>query len=376
MTLDRAHPAWSLVEQSSTPSVDHSRTTIELIKLFGVASIFAAGVILGQSRRRTEFFINMLTTFAAIYGLWAFLSFVLAPDTIMGFGEKALFPDRLTASFLSANTAGTVFGMALVIAVGVLIQRLMNTGAAAAGRPRLAATLSTGALPTTIVLVTATALMLTASRTAILATGVALTLLVLAEAALRRWSAKFFFGVLLPSGTIAMIGALLLSGSLFLARIAVVSNETLSRAMIYGSHWRVIKASPSQGFGLGSFEEVHHSLLTPETLPYVWDVRAMHNVYMQWLEGAGWLGALPMFLCCLALLVLIAWKAVMRQPLAYVSRMILGASAVLLLHGFTDFALENPSVAGFWACLLGVGAGAPAGKRQKNNDGLSSTNQK
>jgi O-antigen ligase len=146
--------------------------------------------------------------------------------------------------------------------------------------------------------------------------------------------------------------------------------------MIYGSHWRSIKAFPIQGFGLGSFEEVHHSILTPDNLPYVWDVRAMHNVYMQWLEGAGWLGAVPMFLSCLALLALITSKALTTQPLAYVSRMILGASAVLLLHGFTDFALENPSVAGFWACLLGVGAGAPARNRPKNNDGLSSTNQK
>ncbi len=357
LSLDAPHLAWRLVGIPSTPSVDHSRTVIELIKLLGLACIFAVGVILGQSRRRTEFFFAASAALGAGYGLWAFLSFLTAPDTIMGFGEKALFRERLTASFLSPNTAGTFFGAALVIAVGVLIQQLSRSRAASGGRPALAAVLSAAAVPFAVVLTTLSALMLTASRTAILATGGVLFLLIIAEAIARRWSIKVLLGVLVPVGVAAMAGALAISGSLFLARIAVVSNETLSRTLIYGPHWRLIKAFSLQGFGLGSFEVVHHGLLTPQQIPYVWDVRAMHNVYMQWLEGAGWLGSIPMFGCCLILLLSIGWKSVTRDSAAYTGRMILGASGVILLHGFTDFALENPSLAGFWACLLGVGAG-------------------
>ena len=87
---------------------------------------------------------------------------------------------------------------------------------------------------------------------------------------------------------------------------------------------------------------------------------AAHNVYLQWIEQAGVVGAALMFLCIglIALRVMRgAWRR--RRMRAWMVG-ILAVLALFLGQGLGDFALEVPAMAAFLSLLLGLGCGVAA----------------
>jgi O-antigen ligase len=352
--LDPPHSVWSLVGAPSTPSVDRSRTLVEIIKLLGLACIFAAGAILGQSATRARYLLTALGAFSFAYGLWAFISFIAWPGTFMGLAAAPL-SNRLLASFSSANTAGTFFGMVVILSVGLLTRDLARAPKARPGRSTFEPLLSAAAGPSALAFLAATALLLTASRSAVAATGAVLLVFVLVEGVVRRWRWRVWLLVLLPAALLVLGILLTLSGTAFFQRLDYVKVDAASRAAMYAQHIQAMKPDPWMGLGLGAFEPVHRQLINSAQYDYLWNIRAMHNVYLQWRQGAGWLGSAPMFLCIALALLSIAVAAANRRPAAVHLRIVLAMSAVVLLHGATDFALEEFSLAGFWAFLLGIG---------------------
>jgi O-antigen ligase len=83
-------------------------------------------------------------------------------------------------------------------------------------------------------------------------------------------------------------------------------------------------------------------------------IRSILNVYLEWLENAGVVGAAPMFLC-IGWLILATFRRTLRR-----SRMVralaglIAVDAVFLIHGATDFGLEVTSIAALWSWLLGL----------------------
>jgi O-antigen ligase len=152
---------------------------------------------------------------------------------------------------------------------------------------------------------------------------------------------------------IAVAVALLIGGNdLLWSRMAERSAGLGDRSDLFAVHWAAFTASPLFGWGLGSFDLVNLQLLTAETAPSLWHIRATHNVYLQWLEEAGLVGAVPMF-------ALIGWVIVTAagHRRGRGQTLLLGllcANGVILIHGLTDFALQVPSIAAFWSFLLGV----------------------
>jgi O-antigen ligase len=124
--------------------------------------------------------------------------------------------------------------------------------------------------------------------------------------------------------------------------------------VIFSVHWNAFLQSPLFGHGLGSFSAINAQQMTPENFGALRTIGATHNVYIQWLEEAGVLGALPMF----ALIALIIATATRRSSLqdtgATLQRGLIAANLVLLIHGTTDYAIQVPSIAAFWAYLLGL----------------------
>jgi O-antigen ligase len=108
------------------------------------------------------------------------------------------------------------------------------------------------------------------------------------------------------------------------------------------------------GYGPGVFETVNKTLISGANFSELWNIRAAMNLYLQWLEQGGLIGAAPMFLCIALILVQTFRGAMERSRMTGPLFALLAADLLVLFHGATDFALETPSVSAFWAFLLGL----------------------
>jgi O-antigen ligase len=160
---------------------------------------------------------------------------------------------------------------------------------------------------------------------------------------------------------VAMVG--IAGADTLWARLDTVDADAANRGIIFAAHWRAFLESPIFGHGLGSFTAINNQQMTPENYGALRTIRSTHNVYIQWLEEAGLLGAVPMF----ALIALIITRAVRRSGRlntgATIQRGLIAANLVILAHGMTDYALQVPSIAAFWAYLLGLQFAYGKGRR-------------
>lgn len=333
------HPTWAYLGlERGSASIDPSATILELVKLLGLASIFLLGAIAGASDDRARATINWFLIAAGLYALWAFFGFTTG--TVFQTQSR-----RLEGSLMSPNTAGTFFGVVLVIALGAFLSTLR-------GGPSGRHLNSTTAYGLGVMAFSA-CLLLTASRGA--AMGVALAVATL-------------FGLLFFSGRINWSRASLITftallvgflgvavfGERLIERWANWDADAASRQTMFAIHWRAFLDAPLSGYGLGTFDIIHRISVTAETLPAMWTVRATHNVYIQWLEEAGLVGALPMFACIAVIIGVALVRGFKRSRMTYLLFALIAANVVTLVHGYTDFALQTPSFALMWSFLLGL----------------------
>lgn len=199
----------------------------------------------------------------------------------------------------------------------------------------------------------ATCLMLTASRAGAASTAAAIAVLMLwdAFASGRRLSARG----LIIAAAVMLAGLFLISGAgdrLWL-RFDALEQDAVVRRVILDEHWEAFLASPLFGYGLGSFVDLNAMIMTPGTFGNLL-VGSAHNVYLQWLEEAGVVGAAPMFALIAFIILTSAWRAGTSHRGGELARGLVAANLVVLLHGLTDFALQEFSIAAMWAFLLGL----------------------
>jgi O-antigen ligase len=330
------HPVWAYLNISpGAATVDRSATTLEIIKLLGLACVFLLGAASGGSDTRARLAVNAVLVLGVLFAAWAFFGFVTNPDRREGL--------RLEASFLSANTAGTVFAALFVLCSGPLAQRLLGSRPGTRGGAPVA-------LAALLFLIT---LFMTASRGGLLATasGFGVMVVLLAFSGRLKWSRALLFA---GGGALAMFALLAVGGQFLLTRLMGHTQEFGSRTDILKIHWQAFLESPLFGYGLGSFDVVNRMLLDPATFPKVWTVRAAHNIYLAWLEQGGLIAAVPMFACIGVLILTTLRKAFRRSRMVTFLFALAGVDAVFLVHGATDFALEMFSVASLWTYLLGL----------------------
>jgi O-antigen ligase len=340
---------WLEVGLPPAATINRSATWIEIVKLCGLACVFALGALGSISRSRGRAFVELIVGIGAAYALVALALFFA--------GFQSRIDDRLTGGFLSANSGATLFGVLAVLCVSVLLRSWRRFRSNPTRRA------STRFFFCCVALVLfAACLALTASRM-----GAASTLV--AVATLLAWetvSSKSRLASLIAAGLVTvMIAALFVVGlgNTLLSRMDALNTDAVNRAAIFGAHWQAFLKSPLMGYGLGSFTDVNNYVMTPDNYGALWSIRAAHNVFIQWLEEAGLLGALPMF----ALIAFVIWTGVTRlrtlRSSQTVVRGLVASNMVILLHGTTDYALQVPSIAAFWALLLGLQLGF--GQRQR-----------
>lgn len=349
---------------TSTFTIDRDATLRELVKLVSLAGAFATGYVVGASDRRTRLLAFLVVAASAVYAGWAFAQHFTAAGMLFG-AEKPYHLDRLTASFLSANTAATALGMLAVIAAARIARAVKeSTSAEAVDSPWAEQLARKAGVAAIALLLLVSCIVETRSRFGIAASGAALLILA-------AWEARAVTQGRSHAGAHGAIVATLVGG-VVLAVIAVFSaGETVerlgaaagdagSRMAAYEAHFRLFLASPLRGHGLGSFPALNGMIQTLENHPALDQLNALHNVYLQWLEETGIAGATLMF-GCIACLLAHVWRGFAhRSSMRSWLRAVLLASLLVLLHSLVDYGLQVPSVAWQWALWLGVGCGIAA----------------
>ena len=335
-------------------TLDRSATLIELVRLIVLATTFAVGLLLGGTDERAQLTVRLLSIACCGYAVLALVQHVVWPGNVLWL-PKSTFQDRLTGTFLSANVAAGAFGVMGMLVLSTIDVRLL----AVPGRTSRDLTFVAQYAGAAVLLA---CLVLTASRSGAVAFFTAIGFTV----ALSNWSKPLdappspnrwvLFGV--PT---LLMGGLVLAAQLLTSRLVSLDTDWNGRRTLFSLHWNAFLQSPLTGYGLGSFSALNKTLVTPSSFGALWYIQAAHNVYLQWLEETGVVGATLMFAIIGVILFEIIRGLARRHAMRSLMRGVLAASAVLLIQGLADFTLQTPGVAILWALLLGLGYGVATG---------------
>lgn len=334
------HPVWAYLGQSGgSITVDRSSLVLSLLRLLGLACLFYGAWIVGASETRRRALIWWM-----LLALSAFAALAIMDHVALRGGR------RLTATLLSPNSAATLMGVGVVFAVAFFSQSIQR----ASGKLRLERLSLSASLALGSAAVFAVALAMTASRAGIFSTVVALAVLltwqVLAQG--RKLSAIAIIGG--AAALLVVIGVAMQSADLTAARLENLQNDMTVRRTIFDAHWQAFLGSPWFGFGLGSFPVVNQLITTSETLPVLFDVRATHNLYLQWLEEGGVVAAALMAAWALTALGRAALEGLKPGTSGTLARATVAAAILVLLHGLSDFAVQVPALQALFAVGLGA----------------------
>ena len=338
------HPVWTYVPGATgATTVDRGRSLAEVFKLLGLATIFLVGTMAGASDDLARRVRIAVISGGALFAFWALLS--------IGHSGDLQFVGRLTGGLASPNATGTFLAMMLVLSLPLL------GGAVQEGKgSKLERAISAYAPAAGLIVLFGVCLVFTASRGAIASAVIAVLIYFGLQAASKKvklWQALSGAAAIL----VAVVGVLLMKGGLAIQRLGEAGVDAGTRETIFRVHWQTFLQSPWMGFGLGSFDAVNNLVLSQSTYAPMWNVRSTHNAYLQWLEEAGALGAVPMFVCIASIIAIVVIGLSERSRRLTWLRGLLAVDAVVLLHGMTDFALQVPAIAALWALLLGLQLG-------------------
>lgn len=367
-----AHPDWLYVDGASAITIDRDATQREVLKLAGLAAAFLTGLSIGRSNRRAQVFYALFITCAGVYCLATFLDFAVDPARIFGVDRTVHF-DRLSGTYVSANTAATLFGVFAIFAAARIVQAHKEISAAyETALAQGEATLRRAPIAIITLLLALVCLMLTASRG-----GVVITLVALSTLAVWEWVAqdtKFrksrsIIGVVGLVCGLALVSALL-GGGLLIDRWDTVAGSSDSRMIMMQTHWNAFLGAPVWGNGLGSFDRINDMHQTIANWEVLHRQNAAHNVYLQWLEEAGIVGAISMFACVLVVHMLIYSGLRRRARMRTWLRAQMAVSILIAVHAIIDYSVQVPAFALQWAALIGVAVGLASSTSQR--DAMSS----
>jgi len=364
------NPLWTWVHGArAMASIDPFATVVEILKLMALAAIFLIGLLIGADDDRAKSCLRWFLRLGLVYSLWAFYDRVTNPFWLFG-APRAFDPHRLSASLGSANTASVMFGALILLNLVDLDRRRQKHPLGRAFTLRnLEPLLSDIALPMLGLASAGTCLVLTMSRSGLLATAAISVTMVAGALAARarrdRMSAPVLAAATLVAGLVLI--SLALNFDALQARLSFLPGDALARRTIFTAHWGAFISAPLSGYGLGAFERVNAMIMNQSNVTALETLGAAHNVYLQWLEQAGVIGAALMFLCFGLITLRVARGALRRRRMRSWLVGILAVITLFLAQGASDYALEVPAMAALLSLLMGLGcaiAGAPGRARR------------
>lgn len=349
----------ALPPEFTPTTLDRHATLVELVKLVGLGAFCVAGYAVASDEAEGERLFTWILLASAAYGVWAIIMFLQAPAFVHGL-EKQWHVERLTGSFLSANTTGSLFG-ALACASAVRLFRRVGRklGSRSSGDhddlARWGGELRDAALLTVLWI----ALLLTVSRAALAVSLAVVGLFALLE--LRRYARRrrlkaravaFAATAVIAAFAVVLLGSL---SSQLQGRFGRLSADALSRTAIVEAYEPELATTPLTGHGLGTFPAINAQQITEANFGDLWSLSAAHNILLQW-----WLELGPVGTGLAAAMVLVlAARLLLRAGTGRVGRwraaVALAASAVLLAHNSVDYSLQVQGISALWALLIGLG---------------------
>lgn len=359
-----AHPVWETARAAGADvdpvlAIDPWGTRDAAMRLLAYLGGFWLAFALGQEAARAR---RLLVTLVVVGTLYATVGLVLHFGGIEQVltEPKTWYVGDVTSTFVNRNHFATYLNLALLAAVGLLVETVLAARGAADLRRRaaelLGKLLGRRSLLLVAVLVLATAMLLTHSRGGLLSglAGVA-TLLFLVLLAVRP-GPRALLGTVAVSA--ALVGGLLAySGEATLERLDQLDAETDlgsgTRLAAYRLALDMIADRPWTGHGYGGFEATFQ-LYRDERFRTLFD--RLHNTPLEHAVELGlpatallYLGPLLIFGSCVR-------GVLVRRRDQVFPLVAAGASVCVGLHALVDFSLQIPAVALTYAAILGCGA--------------------
>jgi len=362
-----ADPAWRVLVDlipNASPrnavSVAPGLTLAAAPALAGPFLAFAVALACCQSDREALRLWRGLAYLGAVYAGLAIAQEVLWPNQL-ALEPKRFYLGDLTGSFVNRNTAGTFFGVALLLNLALLFADLRTVHVAhLAQRRRKDGERRTALLIHLFaVLDCAAALSLTRSRGAVGATLIAILLATGAMAARRLTADRprddVFGRWRRPAVSLAAVAVV---GSLFMLfagraeqRVQGLASED-GRWCAFGSTMAAIADHWPLGAGFGAFPDVFPAYRDAACAGIfgVWD--HAHNFFLEGLLTLGAAFAAAAAIVYAALGAALVRGARTRHRLRFLPVAGLAALALVSLHGIVDFSLQIPGVAVYVAAAL------------------------
>jgi len=366
--LDLANGAWKSVSENIGPvngtiSVAPGMTLYSLTTLALPFLVFIAALAFFQGDEEALWFWRALAYFGAAYAALGLLQELLFPDQLL-FEAKKYYVGYLTATFVNRNTAGTFFGLALLLNLGLEFYELRKIHTASFVKRALDFAISWRDKNVLVLvhafccLMIAMALFLTQSRGAVGATFIALVVAVALMSTHRLTADKpgeesvaWRRTATIVAGVLVVVGLFAIFAGRAVYRMQEQGSED-GRWCAFSSTIAAIKDNWILGAGFGAFQDVFPVYRDSDCAGIfgVWE-RA-HDFYLE-----GWLGLGLPFLVALAIgyLVLIAAfiRGVrVRHKFRFIPVMGLAALILASLHSVVDFSLQIPGVGVYFAAIM------------------------
>ena len=357
---DWHHPIWFEAEGALGPSImgavslDPKEGRNSLLRLISYVGIFWLAVQYNRDSRRTSYTLRALIVCSAGNALYGLTVIFLGTKSILWF-DKTDYTDMATGTFVNPNHFGIYCGIGLLCATAMLFRRFRfgmagRTGAIERSRFVLLKFIPRNALILIAWMVLMSALLLSLSRGAAAATGLAMVTLIFILSLRRKTSVS---KALIRAGGVVLMGVLLLLvvGQGLGRHLWEIDNDFAKRAEIYSQTLTAIADRPLLGTGLGTFPTVYRSYRTAEIRP---GVTMAHNDYLEMLLELG-IPAGTLFVFALLMLAGLCARGVWMRRREYEYPALGFAVCVLMgLHSLVDFSLQIPAVAATFALVFGI----------------------
>ncbi len=342
-----AHPIWSLAGEAlerplaSSISVNRGESELALTRLLTDASVFWLALQLSRDVRRAHL---LLTAIGGIVAAYAAYGLVLAIffDGVIPFFDAPASVGGVRATFVNRNHFATYAGIGLLTVVALAARGFGEMNRASIARFAMA-TLAGGVI--------VAALLGSASRGGVVATGCALAVLMALLA--RRGLGARLAGAILVATLGLVVGVATYSDGLLL-RLSSGGLDSASRLPTYAIVIRSILDNPTLGLGYGAFADAF-PLYRDRSIPTVgvWD--KAHNTYLEVWQGLGLIFGTAL-LAALIWLVIRCFAGALYRRRGYAPSTVAAAASTLVgFHALVDFSLQIEAVTLTYMAVLGAG---------------------
>lgn len=339
-------------------SVNPGATLSGLMNLLAYAAIFWLSLQLTRDPAAAMLALRAVIAIGATYALYGIVVYVSGNEWITIY-RKWAYRDALTSTFVNRNSFATFSGLCLLCAFGLFISQMRHIlSAARPARVKAAMLIEHMFMHSrwmTLALISlAIALLLSASRAGVAATGAGLLFVAASQISWRGPRTGQAIAMLGVTIAIASVAFLVAGGALSLRYAA---NDALpmenARFEIFEIVLGAITTTPWTGTGFGTFSDVFPAYRSPDlSSHFLWD--KAHNSYLENALELGLPAMLALNLSIFLLAIRTARGMVERRRDRLFATLGVAATILVGLHSMVDFSLQIPAVSVLYAYLMGL----------------------